>query len=240
MARAQSWLRRLTRQASRRRQAPTSIVTLSSSNNNVVSLPSNRLSRVTQRVSALLGHLRRRGFAGHSHNKTGSASGFNSGKSGGPSQGPGGLTPLRAPSFRPARPPWATSTSGRLVVSLTDPAGQSGRSAGSRFGHDFLLQHERHSFRTDNDDPGRVPRHRKPHPRAQYPGHGEPHRLLAPAWKSDFGLVTVAEPSQPVNLRAHRWPPAEPGLFLADESAEPPDSRRRSRDGSGNPGRCPI
>jgi len=96
-------------------------VTLSSSNNKVASLPTNSLTLSSGSVLSSVNYTL--GVSPGTATFTGSASGFNSGSGTVTVEGPSpfALKILAEPN------PMPTSTSGRLVVTLTDPAGNPAR-----------------------------------------------------------------------------------------------------------------
>lgn len=203
------------------------IVTLSSSNNNVVSLPSNTLTVTSG--SVLSSATYDVGVSPGTATITGSASGFNSGSGTVKVQG---ASPFALNIF--AQPdPMATSTSGRLVVVLTDPQGNPAAapapvSVTISSSNTSVIASEQTTtipagkiYAIANLTSGAIP--------------GTANLTASsPGLKSDFALVTVAEPSQPVNLKLI----VAPNPVLADESAY--DSIVVAlTDASGNPAVAP-
>jgi hypothetical protein len=184
------------------------IVTLSSSNNNVVKLPSTSLTIASGSVLSSARY--DIGFAPGMATITGSASGFNSGSGTVTVQGP---SPLALKIF--ALPtPITTSAGGILVVTLTDAQGSPARAPSSiqvaiSSSNTTIVS----SDRTATISTGQI------YALAAFASSATPGSAnlttSSPGLKSDFAIVSVAKPSQPVKLKLI----VAPNPVLADTGA---------------------
>ena len=182
-------------------------VTLSSSNNNVVSLPSTTL--IVAGGSVLSSATYDIGFSPGISTITASASGFNSGGGAVTVQGP---SPFALKIF--AQPdPMTTSSQGRLVVTLTDPQGNPARAPSP-----VTVTIASSNTTVVSSDPTTTIPTGEIYAVASYASGSSigTANLTAssPGLRTDFALVSVVKPTAPIKLRLI----VAPNPVLADKA----------------------
>ena len=182
-------------------------VTLSSSNNNVVSITTNTLT--LSGGSVLSSSPYNIGFSPGTATITASASGFNSGSGTVTVQGP---SPFQLKIF--AQPnPMPTATPGRLVVTLTDPAGNPARAPSP-----IRVTMSSSNTTVVTTDQIAVIGTGAIYTVASFSSGSTPGTAnltaSSPGLKSDFAPVTVTQPAVPVKLKLI----VAPNPILADKA----------------------